>query len=688
MQRLKAIYRRLDRLQSSRTFKLIALPVALIVCICLSWYVIQASITRSTHRDQLARALQGINLKNGDELAVSLQKNGTMYVEGRTYGGSEFINPIIPWFDENGRIQSPARLISSMLSAETPTWIPLWVLESPDSARVLAIVMTILVLVVVGLGLGLKALLTIVPTALVYWFLQTIGAEKPAVVLLGVGVLSFTFIVLIQFWMFLLGIRGQAFAVAHTLLKESTRSRISLVFIIVLLIALPLLPMSMDPTAPLRHRLQSTISWSLGLTFVVAACMTLFLACSSIAFEIRDRQIWQIVTKPVGALQYLIGKWLGIALLNLTLLLVAGVSSFMFVEYLISLPVPNTAEGRADIQQVQNAVLTARMEIVPDYKSLSPEELSQKREEIIRNDSELKQLDAITPTIVANINREIIKAFQLAQRSIPPQAGMQYTFSGLQDAKRRGGVVTLQYLFHTLAEDDHKTYPAIFVINSTDINAKPSYPSTFVPTQSHVLDIPAQNIRDDGTLSVTIYNLIPPVEQSGMVGGINFDLTGLTLNYKVGSFEWNFVRAILVQWMQLCFLGALGVTTATFLSFPVACLLSFTIMIAGMLSPYLRGALEFYDPGSGQGLDWGDLGVAIPFVFTWTMQRIAEAILFFVGSFGEYQPTNSLVEGRYVSPKIILEAMVQLVGAWSIVTLGLGYFIMRRRELAIYSGHG
>ncbi|NJR72137.1 MAG: hypothetical protein HC782_03430, partial [Gammaproteobacteria bacterium] len=50
-------------------------------------------------------------------------------------------------------------------------------------------------------------------------------------------------------------------------------------------------------------------------------------------------------------------------------------------------------------------------------------------------------------------------------------------------------------------------------------------------------------------------------------------------------------------WVKLAFLAALGICTATFLSFPVACLLSFTVFLAGMLGPYLADSLIYwYDP--------------------------------------------------------------------------------------------
>ena len=55
------------------------------------------------------------------------------------------------------------------------------------------------------------------------------------------------------------------------MLKEASRSRLSLVFIVVILVMLPLIPLALDPDAPLRFRMQTFISRSLGFTFYLAA---------------------------------------------------------------------------------------------------------------------------------------------------------------------------------------------------------------------------------------------------------------------------------------------------------------------------------------------------------------------------------------------------------------------------------
>ena len=91
----------------------------------------------------------------------------------------------------------------------------------------------------------------------------------------------------------------------------------------------------------------------MGFTFFLAACLTLVLSCATVAFEIRDRQIWQLMTKPLGHLNYLLGKWLGVMSVNLIILVVSGVSIFTFIQYLRNQPVAPGLQGQFDALAVK-----------------------------------------------------------------------------------------------------------------------------------------------------------------------------------------------------------------------------------------------------------------------------------------------------------------------------------------------
>jgi hypothetical protein len=275
--------------------------------------------------------------------------------------------------------------------------------------------------------------------------------------------------------------------------------------------------------------------------------------------------------------------------------------------------------------------------------------------------------------------------YQTAVRSVPPGgAGRVYRFDGLADAKRLQANLTLRYRFHILEDDEHQLFPAAFEFNGDRASA---IVQQYVPTEGHVVTVPTEFIRDDGSLEVTIYNLYqPPPDQR--FGSLNFDAEDFELLYQVGSFEANFLRAMLGSWIKLSFLAMLGIACATFLSFPVACLMSFTIFIAATMGPYMSIALQEYHPPATQYMDWSNIGLVIVWAFKSFIKGVAQALVFMLGPFGELRTTQSLVEGRLISWSSLARGFVVIGALWSGIGLAVGYLVFRGRQLAIYSGHG
>ena len=209
-----------------------------------------------------------------------------------------------------------------------------------------------------------------------------------------------------------------------------------------------------------------------------------------------------------------------------------------------------------------------------------------------------------------------------------------------------------------------------------------------MPTISHVLSIPSELVREDGSLLITVVNRYEPPPTLRGAGSLNFEMDDFELLYEVGSFEANFFRAVFIDWVKLAFLAMLGISCATFLSFPVACLTSFTIFISGTLGPFLARSLDLYYPPAFESIDWADIGVVIQWLFQSIIRFVAQVIVFLLEAFGEHRPTQSLVEGRLISWGAVGEGTFKVGVVWSGLALLVGYVVMRRRQLAIYSGHG
>ncbi|MCB1282300.1 MAG: hypothetical protein KDB18_12340, partial [Salinibacterium sp.] len=243
----------------------------------------------------------------------------------------------------------------------------------------------------------------------------------------------------------------------------------------------------------------------------------------------------------------------------------------------------------------------------------------------------------------------------------------------------------LRYRFHILDDSEHDEFPATFIFND-DPDAVDN--RLYVPTVAHSLPLTTDFVRPDGTLKLTIINEVRAVPGRPDYGSLNWEDGDLQILYNVSTFEWNFFRAMLLSWVKLAALAAIGIACATFLSFPVACLLAFTIAAAGLIAPYLATSLELYGPIPASAVDWSNVGMVVTFLFESFIEGIAKLIVFVVGGFGTLRPTQALVEGRLITWGDVFWNLFRLGFLWSALSLIIGYLVMRSRELAVYSGQG
>ena len=618
-----------------------------------------------------------------DESPAIFLETGEYVFQGVTYGGPEFIEFAKTQFTPGGEFVDPGSLATFLLTRSIPEWMPSWLLVNPGTTWLLLFCIFLWLLLVIWLELVIQLLTVVVVTAAAILLAALCGLPSMVVGLAGIGLLTFTFALLMRLAILFWGGQGPLAAIASGVLREASRTRLSLLFIIILLVLLPLLPMALDSESPLRYQVQTFISHSMQLTFAIAACLTLILGCATISFEIRDRQIWQVMSKPVARGRYLLGKWLGIITVNLILVMVAMLSIFILIQYLRSQPVADGLQGELDRLAITDEILTARLPSYPDYPKLSSQEVQDRVDVMFATDPALGDQDAMAPRDMRRIRYEISQNFGRGLRSVAPGLARAYMFSGLGDARRLSPTATVQFRFLIDAVDEHKTYQVAFRFNNDDRTLRPV---TYVPAQTHVLHIPSDYISPEGELLVELMNINRPNPGSRGTGAINFSPNDLRLLYKVGNFEPNFLKAVLQTWIKLCFLAALAVACATFLNFPVACLMSFTIFLGAVMTPYLAGSLWTYAPSVFVPFDTSSIGGMVHWLFDRTIQGIANTIVFALSWFGEYQPREDLVEGRYITWMSIGSSILRIGIVWCGISLLLGFLVLRQRQLAVYSG--
>lgn len=566
-------------------------------------------------------------------------------------------------------------------------------------------VVAALALTVVWLGLGLTYLSLLgIAAAVGLPLLRYEATAGIGQLLLGIVALTASFSALLQFVRVALGHAGPVCSIARVVLDEAVRMKISLVFIVVLMVGLSALPNALDADQPLRYRVQSFMSFSTGLSFWTIAVLTMLFAAATVAFDQRDKIIWQTVTKPVSAWKYILGKWLGVCALNAVLLAVCASGIFLFVEYLRDQPA--LGEQSAFVSQVggpgdltedrwilETQVLSARVAVLNDPPfTKSSDEFKAAAEQFIQGRRELEPDFGSTPAQRAKVVDDLYKSAITEYRSIEPANREQYVFRGLKRARDRGELLLFRHRIDAGSNRPDEFYEVTFMFSDGSrvvqrMGAGFFHSTSIYPTAIYsVNDEDRARVGDDPAMLAELESIDGAVVIDVINGNaqtrtanpetITFPPGGLEISYRVGSYRMNFVRAMVVLWIKLAFLAILAIWAATFLSFPVACLVAFGALLAAEGSGFLRTSIETFATTDRDG------NVEVFNLIASVVTRIVSGAF---SMYADLKPTTRLVKGELIPFGSVFRG-----GVFIAITSGAFYLVavitLKRRELAIYSG--
>ena len=644
---------------------------------------------------------------SGDEAAMYgalLREHGTVVISETEYAGPvEVLRTLIK---EDGTPADVQRTIFLLLRDWIPNWAPQWLLLETGMAWTLMFAFMVIGAAVVWSGLLVPVLTLMVAGAVcsgLFWFLDW---DRWVGVPLAMALLLSVFLMFMRVLQIALSGRQGWMAVADTLLREVSRTRLAMGFVVVLLLSLPLLPLSLDQSAPIAQVVQAYLARSLGLAFLVAALLVLLVGCSSICFDIRDRHIWHLATKPLNRANYLFGKWVGVVLLGGVVLMIAGSWSFAWVQYLRSSDMPRTRVERVEHADLLESVLVARRSMLPVYEELKEMDVRGRIDQIVLEDPEYQEFaDGEVPLGLERLLRKRVRDEYDQQRrlvdTVLDRSGRPWDvlhFEGLQEAKRLGLPIRLKFRLLGGASDEHERRLVGFAVGE---DRSSGVVGAFIPTVPQHIDLPSSAIDDEGGLDVSIVNLthVPPPQGNGWsapldlealamgAGGMEpfaifWEVDDLELVYPGGSFASNFARGLFMLFLKLMILAAIACAVSTFLSFPVACLVVFSLYAAASIAPWLATTLTSYGGGPLRG---EGIGGAIQTGIEGVVRTIATGMVYALRAFGELQPVDRLVQGRLIAWDRLGSSLL-LVVWWAGGALLVGWFILTKRQLALYSG--
>lgn len=463
---------------------------------------------------------------------------------------------------------------------------------------------------------------------------------------------------------------GRVWAVARQMIAEGVRMKLALVFLFLIGAVVLGLPFSTTKGSSITDAVQSFMSYGLTATGVMLGMLTIFLS-RSISDELVHRQIFLVTTKPIPRWQYVLGKWLGITLLNGAFLAVSTLTVYSMVHYIRWTHPP--IDGRFDMVQLDNEVLAARHSIPMkrlDFTQDAKLEFDRNLEEGLYQDVPQFNPDAE--------KKRLASKYDARWRIVGPGDFRTFEFQNVLCDRTKEKYIQLRYKTEVTQYAPDEVLRAIWRFGDP-YKGTPQYEVhvKHVVGRFQTVRFPADAVAEDRSLSAIFYNVNPYEGEPQYYNIQEFRSSdGVEVLFPVGGFGWNLVRTVTVIFCKLMFLAAVSVFMVTVFSFPVACLTSFTVYVLAGMRQFLFDALDL--ASSDQA---GMFSNVKEFALR-SMAHIFNMLSWVIPDFARFDPVETFVAGRNVSLVWVLQAVSELVLLKAVIILGLAMILFYRREVA------
>ncbi len=472
-------------------------------------------------------------------------------------------------------------------------------------------------------------------------------------------------------------------AIVKLTIRSAVRSHIFRLLLILLLLSIFLLPFTLLGDGTPKGEVQIFLQYCLGFVGFILCLSSVWLACSEVSSDVETAQIHMIAVKPVRRAVVLVGKYTGVVLIHLALLLIAAVAVYAFLSFRLA----SAEMSDVDRMMLNEQVLTARAlykPVRPDFNALAQAELDHRIAQAKEHgqDTFRVQDDQMRQQAFLEIRKELIATYGLVARD----ESVYWTFEGLPKNLTDDDVLFLRYTIYVnryYTQDQNSVRGHwVFGVNYTrpDDNGG----------ETVVTDLMA--LPEDDFLTAAQNEMVVPIRNSyfvydgtAQVGFLNKDTKTSELNFEEGrgpfllireaGFFSNYCRAILVLAIGILSVTLLASAVAACMSLPIAIFFSAAYMLTGGLANYMvtsiPDSIDFQSEYTGSfGYKFGEL----------MLNLIVPLQDFFVTG---YLANGELIDfpfiGMLFAKDFVLRMLpVFLFGAW----------IYTRRELALVSKRG
>ena len=206
-------------------------------------------------------------------------------------------------------------------------------------------------------------------------------------------------------------------------------------------------------------------------------------------------------------------------------------------------------------------------------------------------------------------------------------------------------------------------------LRSVDLVIRDARPTTF--------SIPIEALSDDGALTLDLEN---PVGTKVYYGYDNAEYTVAVLSGR-RSFEFNILKAVVMQSFQVILLVVVAVSASTFLSWPVTSLTALFVYFCGELVSRFGEMITLIKKGGG-GHSHGPAPVGPPelTIVDHITKAVLEVLRIVVPDMDKFSPINMVTEGYSVPFGELMRSFLYM-NIFVTLTLAVGWLIFRRRPI-------
>jgi ABC-type transport system involved in multi-copper enzyme maturation permease subunit len=458
--------------------------------------------------------------------------------------------------------------------------------------------------------------------------------------------------------------------IARHTIAEGLRMKIAVVFLVLIGLVVLGLPFSVSGDRSLTGAVQTFLSYSMSATTILLGLLTVFLS-RSLATDLVNRQIFLVLTKPIPRWQYVLGKWMGITLLNAAFLFTSALTTYLMVHYIRHARPP--IDPTFDPAELTNEVLVARHALrakLPDFRKPAEEEFERNREEGLYDNRPAFDPEAIKASLTSK--------YEARWRVVGPMAGRVFEFENILCDRSPDSYVQLRY------KTDVSRYPPDEVFRAawrfgdpTKGTAVYEHHVRHAVGRYHTISVRADAVAEDHTLLAYFYNRNPYQGEPQYPSVMEFRKSEpVELLFVVGTFGWNLVRLSCLILCKLSFLAAVAVLATTVFSYPVAALTALTIYVLAGTRAFIVEALDLASD------DFVSMFKSVKEFMVQSFSYVYDALFWVIPDFARYDAVEEFVSGRNVSLVWVLDAVFWVLLVRTGVVLAMAVLAFQRRELA------